>query len=147
VGCDYRRYRCFPHFTIHCYTHWCPLSLTVSTSRCLVTDLTQWRFFSCCGHAFAHWLTLHTGTRLFSTELFISTFHGPNRVSTSRCLVTALTQRRFFSCCGHTFAHWLTLYTGTRLFSTELFISTFHGPNRKHRFQQYPNCCVYLSVA
>jgi hypothetical protein len=34
------------------------------------------------------------------------------------------------------------LNSGTRRFSTGLFfITTLHGPNRKHRFQ-YPYCCV-----
>jgi hypothetical protein len=33
------------------------------------------------------------------------------------------------------------------LFSTELFfITTLHGPNRKHRFQQYPLLRVYRSI-
>jgi hypothetical protein len=36
-----------------------------------------------------------------------------------------------------------------RRFSTGLFfVTTLHGPNRRHRFQQYPYCrCVYRSVA
>jgi hypothetical protein len=28
----------FQHFTVHCYTHYCPQSITVSTSRFLATD-------------------------------------------------------------------------------------------------------------
>jgi hypothetical protein len=28
----------FPHFTVHCYTHYCPLSVTASTIRFLTTD-------------------------------------------------------------------------------------------------------------
>jgi hypothetical protein len=36
------------------------------------------------------------------------------------------------------------LHTGHNLFSTALFfITTLHGPNRNHRFQQYPYCCVF----
>jgi hypothetical protein len=28
----------FTHFTVHCYTRWCPQSITVSTIRFLATD-------------------------------------------------------------------------------------------------------------
>jgi hypothetical protein len=72
-------------------------SITVSNSRFLATDLTQWRFFSFRGHAVARWLTLLSlpcRTQLstncsfgtpeliwpFSTELlFITTLQGQNR--------------------------------------------------------------------
>jgi hypothetical protein len=37
-------------------------SITISISRFLATDLTQWRFFSFRGHAVTRWLTLHTWT-------------------------------------------------------------------------------------
>jgi hypothetical protein len=36
------------------------LVFSVFAGNVLVTDLTQWRFFSFCGHAVACWLTLHT---------------------------------------------------------------------------------------
>jgi hypothetical protein len=58
------------HFTVHWHTQ-VNQSITVCTSRFLVTDLTQWRFFSFRGHAVACWLTLHnwTPSAIFSISL------------------------------------------------------------------------------
>jgi hypothetical protein len=117
VGCLDLLTTCIHHLELHVITvHWhtqCPQSITVSTSRFLATDLTQWKFFSCRGHAVAPWLTLHTSTH---SSIF----------SASPCRAQLRTPE----------LDWL--------FSIKLFfITTLYGPNIKHRFQQYPHCCVF----
>jgi hypothetical protein len=109
-----QRYHSFLHFKLHRYTHKCPYSITVSTNRFLATDLTTCRFFSFRDHAVARCLPLHTRTH---SAIF----------SASPCRAQLSTK------CSHGSPE-LNI-----LFSTELFcITTSHGPNRKHRFQQYP---------
>jgi hypothetical protein len=112
-------YRWSTHFTVHRYTHTSTLVFSVFSSRILATDLTQWICFSFCGHAIAHWLTLHTRTQ---GAIF----------SASPCTAQLSTNYPL----GTTKLNWL--------FSTEpFFITTLHAPNRKHRFQQHPYCYVF----
>jgi hypothetical protein len=104
-------------FTVtHTHTHIHTLVFSVFTSRILVTDLAQWRFFSFRDLAVARWLTLHTWTH----SAIFSASPCRTQLSSNRSLGTPELNS---------------------LFSTEpFFITTLHEPNRKRRFQQYPYC-------
>jgi hypothetical protein len=114
----------FPHTLQFTVTH--ALGFSVSTSRILATDLSQ-------SHCY---IKSHMKSFLHPLILFLSLF--------CNCQFRRLNSIQFFCSKAHVLAGW-SLETWLNSFSTVLFfITTLHGPRRKHSLSIVVEACLQL---
>jgi hypothetical protein len=101
----------------------CPQPITVSTSRFLSTDLTQWRFFAFRGHAIARWLRLHTWTQ---SAIFSASLAEPNSRLTAHLKLRNWTADSQLISCLQPFCAALT--ENTVYNNTPIVVSVFTFP-------------------